>query len=77
MPRRNKPKAAQHQIARPTRTRDALILGAILLVGLVPRVAYLNELVDQPDFDAPLSDAGYNDYWGARLSNRRLDSPGE
>ena len=67
MPRRNKPKATQHQAARPTRTRDLLILGAILLVGLVPRAAYLSELVDKPDFDSPLSDAGYNDYWGRAL----------
>ena len=48
--------------------RDWLILGLILLAGAGLRGAYLAELVNKPDYDSPLSDAKYNDYWARALA---------
>jgi tetratricopeptide (TPR) repeat protein len=50
-----------------SRWRDALILSVIVLAGLGLRGAYLAELVHKPDYDAPLRDALYNDYWAHGL----------
>ena len=58
----------KQQVARPARRRDWLVLGAILLAGLGLRAAYVGELVGKPDFDAPLADAQYNDYWARGLA---------
>lgn len=43
--------------------RTVVILGGLLVAGLLLRVGYLVELTGQPDFDHPLVDAHYHDYW--------------
>jgi len=59
------PRALASRAARPW--NDRAILGVILLAGLALRGAYLAELVHKPDFDSPLSDAQYHDYWARAL----------
>ena len=48
---------------RSWRRNDWLLLACILLVGLCLRASYLRELVGQPDFDAPIDDMQFHDYW--------------
>ncbi|MBN1867733.1 tetratricopeptide repeat protein [Candidatus Sumerlaeota bacterium] len=43
------------------------ILAAILFVAVALRIAYLAEIVDEPDFKAPSLDALYHDYWARAL----------
>ncbi|MFQ5806441.1 MAG: tetratricopeptide repeat protein [Phycisphaerae bacterium] len=72
-PRRDR--QAKRKVSRQGRRGDWLVLGAILLVGLVLRGAYLSELVQKPDFDSPLSDAKYNDYWARGLATGDWSPP--
>jgi 4-amino-4-deoxy-L-arabinose transferase-like glycosyltransferase len=51
---------------RPSR-RTFVILLVILGVGLVFRALYLFELTGLPDFDHPLVDAHYHDYWARAI----------
>ncbi|MHC4160017.1 MAG: ArnT family glycosyltransferase, partial [Planctomycetota bacterium] len=44
------------------------LLAGILLVGLILRILYLQEVVDYPDFALPQLDAGYHDYWARSLT---------
>jgi len=44
-----------------------LVLGAILLVGGLLRASYLGELVKAPDFDQPVVDPGFYDYWARAI----------
>ncbi len=48
--------------------RDLVLLGAILLIGSGLRVAYLNEARHAPDFDHPLLDAKFFDYWARGIA---------
>ena len=43
--------------------RTGAILAAILLVGLILRISYLREIVNEPDFSFPRIDSGCHDYW--------------
>ncbi|MFH1037183.1 MAG: tetratricopeptide repeat protein [PVC group bacterium] len=43
------------------------ILSGIILLGLLLRALYLAEIVDNPDFEFPLIDPGYHDYWARGL----------
>jgi tetratricopeptide (TPR) repeat protein len=49
------------------RARDLPLLLLILLIGLVLRVGYLRELMQTPDYAAPLADATFHDYWARGL----------
>ncbi len=55
-------------MTRPTRDRTLLVLALILLAGAFLRVGYLQEARQQPDFDHPLIDAGFHDYWARGLA---------
>jgi tetratricopeptide (TPR) repeat protein len=53
------------------------ILAAIILVAIFLRAAYLVEILDAPDFDLPLADAAFKDYWArAMLSGDFTPLPG-
>jgi tetratricopeptide (TPR) repeat protein len=43
------------------------ILSGILLLGLILRVLYLTDIADNPDFEYPLIDPSYHDYWARGL----------
>jgi len=43
--------------------------------GLILRGVYLGELVHKPDYDSPLSDAKYNDYWARGLATGNWTPP--
>jgi len=45
------------------RNLDLWIMAAALIVGGLLRLLYLAELTHAPDFDAPLLDEQYHDYW--------------
>jgi len=45
-----------------------LALGVILFAGLILRVLYLREIVNEPDFCIPRVDAGFHDYWARGLA---------
>ena len=45
-----------------------LVLAAVLLVGLLLRVAYLRENLAKPEFTVPPIDAGFHDYWARALA---------
>ena len=47
--------------------RTVIVLAAILAVGLAVRAAYLVELKGLPDFDHPLVDSHYHDYWARAM----------
>ncbi len=47
--------------------KEFLFLCGILFVGLVLRAAYLSEIVKDPDFTTPTTDAAYHDYWARAL----------
>jgi hypothetical protein len=55
--------------------RDGQILAILVLAGLALRGAYLAELVHKPDYDAPLADAQYNDYWARGLATGNWTPP--
>jgi hypothetical protein len=62
--------------AKPLRHRRvAFALVAILALGLAVRAAYLVELTKLPDFDHPLVDADYHDYWARSLVAGRWAPP--
>lgn len=46
---------------------ELIVLALILLVAVLLRVAYLREIVDEPDFDLPTVDAEFHDYWARGL----------
>ena len=58
------PRAQRRTVGRPTR----LALLAILVLGALLRIGYLHEVSQQPDFDHPLVDAGFHDYWARGLA---------
>ena len=50
------------------RSRAAIwILSGIILLGLLLRVLYLAEIAKNPDFEFPLIDPSYHDYWARGL----------
>ncbi|MFH1681113.1 MAG: tetratricopeptide repeat protein [Candidatus Eisenbacteria bacterium] len=48
---------------------------AVLLIGLVLRVAYFRQIAEEPDFAVPLVDAGFNDYWARGLATGEWQPP--
>ena len=53
----------------PLRRWEWVVLAGIILVGVRLRASYLHELVQQPDFDAPMLDPAYHDYWARALAS--------
>jgi 4-amino-4-deoxy-L-arabinose transferase-like glycosyltransferase len=51
----------------PLGRRTLVVLLAILAAGLVLRASYLVELKQLPDFDHPLVDSHYHDYWARAM----------
>ena len=45
-----------------------MVLSLILLTGLVLRLIYLRENMNQPEFAHPAVDAAYHDYWARGLA---------
>ncbi|GEM_PF-2003710 len=39
----------------------------IIIIGIILRIAYLNELKESPDFYVPLHDAEFKDYWARAI----------
>jgi tetratricopeptide (TPR) repeat protein/4-amino-4-deoxy-L-arabinose transferase-like glycosyltransferase len=70
---------AQTRRARwlPGNGQGLAILAVIMLVGLGLRIAYLQEASAKPDYDLPLSDARYNDYWARALATGDWTPPAE
>ncbi len=72
---------AKRQIARtraarrPLRPYVIFVLATIILVGLVLRGLYLRELVNTPDFEYPLVDADYHDYWARGVAFGQWSPP--
>ena len=62
---------------RAVTTAEIVILVAILLAGLGLRAAYLSELSHAPDFEHPLADAGFHDYWARGLATGEWQPPGD
>src|SRR5262245_13957330 len=52
---------------RPSRAVTLVPLAAILLVGPVLRAPYLRRIVHLPDFQSPLADPAFHDYWARGL----------
>lgn len=50
-----------------TSGKEWLALAAILAVGVLLRASYLSEIVQAPDFDRPLLDPQFYDYWARAL----------
>ena len=71
-----RPVASDAPSCRSARWRLSALLG-ILLLGLLVRVLYLNEAQGEPDFDQPLVDAAFNDYWARGLSSGDWQPPPE
>ena len=46
-----------------------LILVGVVSFGLVLRIFYLREIINNPDFSFPLIDAAFNDYWARSLAS--------
>ncbi|MBM3286341.1 MAG: tetratricopeptide repeat protein [Candidatus Eisenbacteria bacterium] len=61
-------RGARERTPRARRWRTGLILGGILLAGLLLRLAYLSDLRQAPDFEHPIKDAGFHDYWARALA---------
>ena len=55
--------------------RILLLLAVIILAGLVLRGLYLRELVNTPDFEFPLVDSDYHDYWARGMAFGNLSPP--
>lgn len=61
---------------RNARKRNAIILPvAIILFGLLLRLAYLYFNVHAPDFDSPVLDPQFNDYWARALVSGNWTPP--
>jgi hypothetical protein len=57
-------------------TADRAVALAIFALALALRLAHLTEVVEQPDFDRPLVDAGYHDRWAwSAVSGESASSP--
>jgi tetratricopeptide (TPR) repeat protein len=66
--KRQKRQPPANGAARPSpRHRHTVILIVILAVGLLLRAGYLAEMTRLPDFDQPLVDAQYHDYWARSI----------
>lgn len=59
----------------PLSPRILLLLALIILAGLVLRGLYLRELVNTPDFEFPLVDSDYHDYWARGMAFGSLSPP--
>ena len=44
------------------------VLGLLLVAGALLRFAYLEDRMDAPDFETPLADAAFHDYWARGLA---------
>ena len=53
-----------------------LVLAAILLIGAVLRLLYLQEIRQEPDFFFPAIDASYHDYWARGIVTGNWAVPG-
>lgn len=53
----------------PLSPRVLLLLAVIIIVGIGLRGLYLRELVNTPDFEFPLVDADYHDYWARGMAS--------
>jgi len=72
---RKEPPAKPPEPGRTAPRREWLVLGGIVLVGLMLRVSYLREIVDAPDFEYPLVDAQFHDYWARGLATGEWSPP--
>ncbi len=57
-------------VGRQIRSRaswDIIVLAVLLLIGAGVRLAYLQEIRTQPDFDLPVMDAAYKDAWAKSI----------
>ncbi len=53
----------------PTSTMTWIALAVILAAGVALRAAWFNELVESPDFNTPVADAAFHDYWARALTS--------
>jgi 4-amino-4-deoxy-L-arabinose transferase-like glycosyltransferase len=60
---------------RPLDSRVLIALAVIILVGLALRVLYLRELTNAPDFEFPLVDSEYHDYWARGMAFGNWSKP--
>ena len=76
----SEPAHSDAQIIRPPSTlgmdsgwnwKDAAILAPILILGLILRVLYLQEILSAPDFAFPVMDAAYKDAWAKSMLTGR------
>ena len=52
-----------------TKKTEYIILAIILLAGLLLRGSYLLEIVKNPDFEYPPTDAALNDHWARGIAD--------
>jgi tetratricopeptide (TPR) repeat protein len=74
LPQENMRRRTPHPHSAVSR-RTALILAGILLVGAVPRLLYLREIRENPDFDHPAIDAGYHHHWARGIAVGNWETP--
>ncbi|MBD3348767.1 MAG: tetratricopeptide repeat protein, partial [Candidatus Eisenbacteria bacterium] len=76
--RGRKTREKSRQLQRSARCTGRAVLVALALIlatGAALRVAYLDEHRDLPDFDTPLSDAGFHDYWARGIAFGAWETP--
>ena len=64
-------------LSGPPISRESLLLGGILLLGLLLRGWYLGELIHAPDFTSPALDAAFHDHWARGLAFGDWSVPAE
>lgn len=57
------------------RVVDLCLVASFLLIGAVLRITYLNEIRHAPDFDYPLLDSAYFDYWARGIAFGQWNCP--
>lgn len=62
-------------VSRGLNHRTLAILLAVLALGLGLRASYLVEISILPDFDQPLVDAHYHDYWARAMASGEWSAP--
>ncbi len=55
--------------------RRWIVPGLIFALALAMRLAYVAEIRTEPDFERPLVDAGYHDYWAWGMASGSWDLP--
>ncbi len=51
------------------------VLGLLIVAGALLRFAYLEDRTESPDFEAPLADAAFHDYWANGLATGNWTPP--